>query len=348
MTASKDASIYRQQPTQNTGLDEVLEISKTYQGTLKDIAHTLIKFETTQLEIDIASGAVTMSCADLLLKECESIEILTDYVVYAHPISQSWDMGIGTRFDDVTTDGVTWRNKQSSINWLSGSYETGTTGSVDGYGATWYTGSEATQSFSYSTSDICMDVVTPLQSWLSGSIPNEGWVLKLSNAFESNVVDYGQLQFFGKETNTIYQPKIRIGWDDSMFTTGSLTALTADDIGVTYKRLKTKYKCGSTPRIKVIARELYPLKSYTNQYSYTDIKYLPTTTYYQIKDVITDEIIIPFSDYSKVSCDSVGNYFKLNLTNWETNRDYYIEIKTVRSGITEYFGDSDLTFTVED
>ena len=34
LTASKDASIYLQQPTQNTGLDEILEVSKTYYGNL--------------------------------------------------------------------------------------------------------------------------------------------------------------------------------------------------------------------------------------------------------------------------------------------------------------------------
>jgi hypothetical protein len=30
LTASKDATIYLQQPNQNTGLDEVLEVSKIY------------------------------------------------------------------------------------------------------------------------------------------------------------------------------------------------------------------------------------------------------------------------------------------------------------------------------
>ena len=54
LTASKDASIYLQQPTQNTGLDEILEISKTYYGNLKDVAHTLIKFETSALVISKA------------------------------------------------------------------------------------------------------------------------------------------------------------------------------------------------------------------------------------------------------------------------------------------------------
>ena len=45
VTSSKDASLYLQQPTQNTGLDEVLEVSKVYYGSLKDTARSLIKFD---------------------------------------------------------------------------------------------------------------------------------------------------------------------------------------------------------------------------------------------------------------------------------------------------------------
>lgn len=347
VTASIDASIYLQQPTQNTGLDEILEVSKTYYGNLKDTARSLIKFDTTYLSSSIVNGDITMSSADLILKECESNEIPIDYTVYAYPISQSWDMGIGTRFDNITTDGVSW-NKRTSENWLDNGFSTGTTGSFNGKGGTWYTGSYSSQSFSYQSADIEMNVLTPFQSWLSGSIPNEGFILKHDSSKENDTTDYGQLKFFSKETNTIYQPKVRIGWDDSSFTTGSLTELTADDIHITFKRLKVRYKRGNTPTIRVFGREKYPLKTYTNQYSYTDVKYLPSTTYYQIKDAITEEVIVPFNDnYTKVSCDSNGNYFKLNLTNFEYNRDYYIEIKVVRDGVTEYFTDKDLTFTVE-
>jgi len=347
VTASKDATIYLQQPTQNTGLDEVLEVSKTYYGNLKDTARTLIKFETTNLSSSIASGDVTMSSAELLLKEVESSEIPVDYTIYAYPVSQSWDMGIGTRFDDITTDGVSWNKRTTNTDWLIADYATGTTGSFNGKGGTWYTGSASSQNFSYESSDIEMNVITSLNSWISGSIPNEGFIIKHDSVLENDTEDYGQIKFFSKETNTIYQPKIRIGWDDSSFSTGSLTELTADDIHVTFKRLKTRYKRGSKPEIRVFGREKYPLKTYTNRYSYTDVKYLPSTTYYQVKDAITEEVIIPFGDYTKVSCDSNGNYFKLNLTNWEINRDYYIEIKVDRSGIIEYFEDRDLTFTVE-
>tara|TARA_Y100000389_G_scaffold105114_1_gene101988 strand:+ start:300 stop:1358 length:1059 start_codon:yes stop_codon:yes gene_type:complete len=347
VTSSKDSTIYLQQPTQNTGLDEALEVSKVYYGNLKDTARTLIKFETTNLSSSIASGEVTMSSADLILKEYESSEIPIDYTIYAYPVSQSWDMGIGTRFDEISSDGVSWLTRTSE-KWLGTGYSTGTTGSFNGNGGTWYTGSAASQSFSYETSDIEMDVLSSMNSWISGTLPNEGWIIKHDSSKENDTEDYGQLKFFGKETNTIYQPKIRIGWDDSSFSTGSLTELTSDDIHVTFKRLKARYKIGSSPIIRVFGREKFPLKTYANKHSYTDVYYLPSTTYYQIKDIVTGEVVIPFNDdYTKVSCDSKGNYFKLNLTNFEYNRDYYIEIKTIRDGVVEYFGDKDLTFTVE-
>ena len=349
VTASKDASIYLQQPSQNTGLDEILEVSKTYYGSLKDIAHSVIKFETTPLSQSIASGDITMSDVDLILKECESSEIPIDYTIYAYAVTQSWEMGIGTRFDDITTDGVSWNSVNTGQDWLSlEEHSSDTTGSFNGKGGTWFTGSFSTQSFSYESSDIEMDVKTTMDAWIDGSLPNEGFILKHDTSLENDTNDYGQLKFFSKETNTIYQPKLRIGWDDSSFSTGSLTELTSDDIHVTFKRLKTRYKRGSKPTIKVFGREKYPLKTYTNEYSYTDLYFLPSTTYYQIKDVLTDEIVIPFDDdYTKVSCDSNGNFFKLDLTNWEYNRDYYIQIKTNRDGVIEYFEDKDLTFTIE-
>ena len=232
--------------------------------------------------------------------------------------------------------------------WLSlENHSADTTGSYNGKGGTWFTGSFSSQTFSYESSDVSMDVKTTMDEWVAGTLPNEGFIIKHDTTLENDTNDYGQLKFFSKETNTIYQPKLRIGWDDSLFSTGSLTELTSDDIHVTFKRLKSKYRVGSTPEIKVFGREKYPLKTYTNTYAYNDVKYLPSTTYYQVKDIITDEVIIPFSDYTKVSCDSTGNFFKLNLTNWETQRDYYLEIKVDRDGTIEYFEDKDLTFTIE-
>jgi hypothetical protein len=348
LTASKDATIYEQQPNQNTGLDEVLEVGKIYYGNIKDKMRSLLKFEVGFLSASISNNTIEMQQATLILKETKSEELPLQYTIYAYPISRSWEAGIGTRFDTISTQGVTWnyREGDTKLDWLENSLVEGSDASPNnGNGGTWYLVSGSSQTFEYQSADISMDLKPMLTAWISGSIPNDGLVLKLDNSLENDTLDYGVIKLFSKETNTIYQPKIRIGWDDQLFETGSLTQLTANDIKVGITNLKKEYKVGTTPTIRVFGRELYPLKTFTNSFAYTDIKYLPQTTYYQIKDFASDDIIIPFSEYSKVNCDSNGNYIKLNLSNWEAGRVYKIEFRIDMNGDIQYF-DNELTFNI--
>ena len=348
LTASKDASVYLQQPNQNTGLDEILEISKVYYGNIKDVSHTLLKFDVGYISASISNNSISMSAAELILKETKSEEIPLEYTIYANPISGSWEMGTGTRFDNISTQGVTWnyREGDSSLEWLENNFATNTTASINnGGGGTWYTTYNASQTFSYQTTDINMNVISLLRAFISSSVINDGIILKYSTENESDTADYGILKFFSKETHTIYQPKIRIGWDDSVFSTGSLAALTATDIKVGVTNLKKEYKVGTIAKIQIFGRELYPVKTFSDTFGYSTSKYLPTTTYYQIKDFASNDIIIPFSNYSKVSCDSNGNYIKVNFSNWEANRVYKIEFKIDNNGIVEYF-DNDTTFSL--
>jgi hypothetical protein len=348
LTASKDASVYLQQPNQNTGLDEILEISKVYYGNIKDVARSIIKFDVGFLSSSISSGTIGLGSANLILRETESEEIPLEYTIYANPLSGSWEMGIGTRFDNVSTAGVTWnyRDGDTKKEWLENNLNLGTDANPNnGTGGTWWNGWSGTQSYSYQTADINMDVKSILKAWMSGSIPNDGFLLRYSDVVENNTEDYGILKFFSKETHTIYQPKISIGWDDQTFVTASLNPLTAEDIKVSISNLKKEYKLGSTPKLRILARELYPLKTFTNTFAYNSVKYLPQTTYYQIKDFSSDDVIVPFSDYSKVSCDSNGNYINLNLSNWEANRTYKIEFKIEQNGGVQYF-DNSITFDI--
>ena len=351
LTASKDATVYLQQPNQNTGLDEILEISKIYYGNIKDVSHALIKFELGYLSASLSNASVKMTDAKLLLKETETEEIPLKYTIYASPISGSWEMGKGTRFDNISTQGVTWnyREGDSRLEWLENNFNSYTTASQNnGGGGAWWTQEGASQNFDYQTADIEMDVKSLLQVWMTGSKPNDGFILKYanfdnSNDVESNTQDYGIIKLFSKETHTIYQPKIRIGWDDQTYTTGTLSELTANDIKIGVSNLKKEYKVGSSPKLSIFARELYPLKTFSNSFSYNTTKYLPTTSYYQIKDFESNDIIIPFGNFSKISCDSNGNFIKPNFSNWEANRVYKIEFKVEKDGDVQYF-DDDITF----
>jgi hypothetical protein len=222
----------------------------------------------------------------------------------------------------------------------------GSTGSYNGLGGVYYTTSESSQYFNYQTADIQMDVKSMIRAWISGSIPNDGIILKHSNSVETDTEDYGIVKLFSKETHTIYQPKLRIGWNDQAFSTGSLSAITSTNLKVVARNFKKEYKVNTTPKIEVLGRELYPVKTFSNTFTYNDIKYLPTSSYYQIKDFASDDVIVPFGDYSKISCNSSGNYFKLNLSNWEIGRVYKMEFKVdFGEGDIQYF-DDDLTFEV--
>ena len=142
LTASKDATLYLQQPNQNTGLDEILEISKVFYGNVKDVTHALIKFDVAHLSSSLVSGDINLTDAKLILKETESDELPLEYTIYANALSGSWEMGRGNRFDEITTAGVTWnyREGDTKVDWLENNFAPNTTASVNnGVGGTWYT-----------------------------------------------------------------------------------------------------------------------------------------------------------------------------------------------------------------
>ena len=51
--------------------------------------------------------------------------------------------------------------------------------------------------------------------------------------------------------------------------------------------------------------------------------------FYQVKDAFTEDVIIPYGNGSKISCDSVGNYFNLDLKPLLAERFYKVEVKVV-------------------
>jgi hypothetical protein len=452
-TSTFDASIYLQQPEQNTGRDEILEVGKLYYGSTMDIARTLIKFPITQvsevvleesaslnsllnsnsasvstissswytavssslhwsssystslsitsslsssysaswnnyvtqslvvsasynlesasLALDISNGEYVFNYKTYLnLKSANSEEIPLEYTIYANAVSGSWVMGTGTKFDNVTYDGVTWyyMDGSNAKKWTNvfgelqyTDYPVKTQGAQSGSigsiyssgGGIWYSGSTASQSFSNEPDDIRMDVTDLVRIWVSGSLPNNGFILhhhpSASISVANDGIDYGVLKFFSKETNTIYEPKLELVWDDSSFVTGSLTPVTgsaSDDYKVVVTNLKNEYSKDTKIKIRVKGRDMFPYKTFGTTFGYDQAKYLPSgSTYYQIEDYITDEIIVPFGDYSKLSCDSTSNYFNLDTSTYAADRVYRLKIKILQNGITDIIDDK-LTFKI--
>jgi hypothetical protein len=191
------------------------------------------------------------------------------------------------------------------------------------------------QSFTYGKqSDISMDITQIVRSWLCGCIPNQG--LMLLSSFEISTPPLqptnGLLQFFSKDTNTIYSPYIDVGWNDTVFSTGSLKPVSSSIQNlITLQSLNSAYKAGSVAKIFVFARDKYPLKTFNKAYQQPAMvtpKYLPTSSYYMVKDAESEEVLVNFDEYTKLSCDALyGNYFKLNTNGLPQERYLTVFIK---------------------
>jgi hypothetical protein len=65
-----------------------------------------------------------------------------------------------------------------------------------------------------------------------------------------------------------------------------------------------------------------------------------------VREEITKRVIVDFSEYTKISCNSDGNFIVMDTSNFPTNRVYRLLFKVVRDGISEFI-DDDLTFIIK-
>ena len=345
----KDTTLYEKEPTQNTGIDPILEITKWTKDQVSSDgwkwantynSRILMQFDLSSISSSITKGEISSNASyHLNLRAIDATDLPVSYSLAAYPLSQSWDNGNGNTNDvPKITNGASWYyrdNTDTATRWQTSSFAADSTGSwvTNAGGGCWYTASAATQSFNYTSPDVRMDVTNIVKQWISGSIPNNGLIIKRPNGDESGSAVFGKLKFFGKDTHTIYVPRLEVAWDDSSFVTGSLSALTDEDIVLYFKNLRPEYKESSKAKLRIVGRSQYPTKVYSTSSVYLSVNYLPTSSYYSVKDSRTEETIIPFdNNYTKLSCDSTGNYFNIRLNAFQPERYYKFIFKVERSG----------------
>ena len=354
---SKDATLYEKYPNKNTGIDEILELNKVTSGSLLDGFYQSNTYNTrilldfrpqiTEISNSMVSGDIPKPSPSgsrfyLNLRATDSDSLPISYSIAAYPVSESWDNGTGY-YNDVpeTRNGTSWYYRDSydiATSWQTSSFGGDSDGAgsatTDG-GGTWYTGSSATQSFDYQQLDIRMDITDIVSFWLeSGSSVNNGIIIKRPKSDEINSSQLGSLKYFGKDTHTIYAPRIEVAWDDSDFSgTGSFDELSDDNITLYFKNLKAEYTENTKTKLRVIGRKTYPSKTYSTSSFYSSIERLPTSSYYSVKDAYTEETLIPFdTNFTKISCDTTSNYFNVRLNSFLPERTYKFVIKTIHDG----------------
>jgi hypothetical protein len=338
---TKDSTIYEQYPSKNTGLDAILEINKLTVNSSSYNSRVLLNFDYTAISSSIVGLGYNPNAFNYNLRMfvAEANEIPTDYSLYCYPTSGSWDMGVGRYGNSPeTTTGVSWTYRKSADDltsrWETGSFGANITGSSlsNKGGGVWYSNFVASQSFSYNTSDIDMDITNIVRGIQSSSFNFTGLIIKKSDTDEGSTSLFTSLKFFSKDTHTVYLPIIEAKFNDSV-TTGSLQLInTNEDINVLTINLKPSYKEKSTPIIRVSSRYTYPVQTFATESGYLTRYRLPAGSQYAIYSAHTDDVVIDFSTYTTLSDDATSNFIKLHLDSFQPERYYRLLIKVPNSG----------------
>ena len=352
----KSATLYSFYPTLNTGLDEILEIS-TFESinSTDEVSRALIKFPTNQISESLARAAGKAFDVYLKLYLANASSIPLNYTIFAHPIAADWNQGTGRLGNSpATTDGVSWEftNESGSNSWIQGNFPTGVTGSYSTNvgGGTWWTASSysSSQSFTNSTSkDIELRVSGSVKAWYSGSITNYGFILKHSSSIEFTTQSKFETKYFSNNTHTIYPPCLEIRWNDFVYNTGSLSVISNDLFIPSLGNNKGEFQQDSVQRFRINVRDKFPARAFQTSSVYLSNKVLPTSSYWSIKDLDTEEIVVDYdTTYTKISCDTSGSYFDIYMNGLEPERYYKLLFKTVLTNSEIVVSDNNYYFKV--
>jgi len=353
-----DATIYSAYPLKNTGRDSVLEISvknsqdasrfvnrslmeqspyysydvaatDNYTNPLgmsgsSDIRRALLQFSNSDVAIIKAFASQSISGsweAALKLNLAFAQNLNTTYSLEAYAVSQSWQMGTGMYSSTPEIrNGVSWT--------YTGPAQISTPWSM--LGGSWITEKSGSQSFDYmSNKDVNLNVTSIADAWFSGSIPNYGIIVKHPTAIEQSTGSFMDLKFFSVDTHTIYPPCLEIRWDDAYYFPIGSNYILNDQFTLVLSNNPGTFKQNSVYRFRTAARDTFPVRQFTTASLYVQPKYLSQESYWAIQDLKTNEMIIDFdAEYTKLSADSVSNYFTLYMNGLEPERFYRILIKT--------------------
>jgi len=356
--ASADATIYSRYASKNTGRDQVLEVSAKnsqdglrflYRNPLtenpyytydlaandtfsttdaffpeKDVRRALIQFSPAEIAKlqTYASQSVSGSWqANLRLYLATAQNLSTTYSLQAFPLSQSWEMGTGT-YAQVP-------ESRNGVNWTyTGPYQNSPAWTTTG--SSFITTTSGSQFFDYmSNKDINMNVSAIVNRWFSGSIPNYGILVKHPNSIEGNTASFVDLKFFSVDTHTIYPPTLQFMWDDAYYYPQGTNYVLNDQITIVLANNLGQFKQNQVYKMRTAVRYTYPPRTFSTSSAYLQQLYLSENSYWALQDVKTEEMVIDFNtSFTKLSADSVGNYFTLYTSGLEVNRFYRILIKT--------------------
>jgi len=322
------ATVYERYPKMNTSRDEILELKKTVSSS--EVVGTfntkiLLDFNLVEHSASNLSSGISPTKYSLTMYTANSNTPIDSFTYQLSDVSQAWGPGLGrSTHNPKTNEGISWNHPSSSNSVWPGS-------AIPNVGNSSYN-----TSGSFKT-DLTADVTTLINSIKISEATDNGILLSRTDVEMADGNKYGYVNFYSAETATVYKPRLGVHYDDSIFVTGSLTALDLTKEHYIYQAINPgTYKISSTPKFRFTGRAKYPTATYTSSTAAL-VEYLPTSSYYSLVDVRTGETVIPFdTTYTKISCDAAGNFANLKLSGLYPKRLYQFHIRVDNNGTSGY------------
>jgi hypothetical protein len=360
----KDTTLYSLYPNMSTGLDAISEVVNRLgiDGT-PDVSRFITQFDTTEIQ-NVINNKIGNNIWDVNFKNfiADAYGITLNSTLEIWPLAQDWNNGTGEFLDSpITTNGASWNFSDygDGTSWSAAGF-VGTELYTSSYNSTYapqgggnwfYSGSDVssyrvTQSFDLrSDKDLNVNVKTIVSKWYSGSLPNYGFITKWAPDIEFFNTSSIQpvMKYYSVDTNTIYPPQLEFKWRDysSILTGSESTIVSNPNIKMSLAENPGIFYSGSINRFRLNVSPMYPARTFQTSSFYVGKNYLPTSSYYAVKDLDTNEFIIDFdSQFTQISADSTSNYFDIYMDGLEPERNYEILIKTTIDGSTRIYNDN--------
>jgi hypothetical protein len=322
---NKSNTIYSDKPYMNSGKDQIIELTSDKLA----ISRILLGFSVPEISSIINSLTVPWS-AFLKLYIANESGLPENYIVQVKKIASEWKEGTGNALNEPEThSSSTWifTDTESQTKWID-NISSGVTTSYNPDspgGGNWYSSENADIEITKATDNYLYVEVSDLIETLVTGL-GTGLLVKLHSNHEGNYNERINVKYFSEDTNTIYKPVLEIRYNDSEYTATD-NIVNNLDINVSIARPYETVSLTDIINFKIGLNQTFKSKTYTTVYSPIRILNIPNGSYWQLRDVITGEIVIAGSPTTtKISCVNNVNFFTLNLRNLYKHRYYTFDI----------------------
>jgi hypothetical protein len=231
--------------TSNMGASDILDVFSIYgQATTSSLeaSRILLQFPVSDILSDRNNGKIGASgSTEFILKLSNAVHgdsTPSDFSLIVSAVSSSWNEGLGLDMESYTDIGP--------ANWLSASTaQAWTTEGGD------YIGQEFEQHFDTGLEDLEIDITSLVESWITGSVSNNGIGIRLTGSLENSTTSYYVKKFFARGSEFFFKrPWIEARTRDFLkddrnnFTISSSLLDSQDNLNtlILYNRVKGKLK----------------------------------------------------------------------------------------------------------